>query len=236
MDALRKEQVSGRNVNKFLVRAHHPQAVGETGEGEGGDKDGNEGGDQERLRFGGKEREEEVQQEPEEVHGARVHWDGPVAVGGNESAQEREAETAATSKRQERDSHDEGVAERADKEERDRDERRREVVVTRGVQAVGAFADKDGAFLRAAIRVSLEKKRGLERESQPRGKRECRQRSSKGGQQVSTASGTNRKERTTHESEEGDRKERDGEAVIVFVCRVAEVHPYRSEHEAHADQ
>ena len=136
--------------------------------------------------------------------------------------------------RHEGDSHDEGVAERADKEERDRDERRREVVVTRGVQAVGAFADKDGAFLRAAIRVSLEKKRGLERESQPRGKRECRQRSSKGGQQVSTASGTNRKERTTHESEEGDRKERDGEAVVEFVGRVAEMHPNRSEHESHA--
>lgn len=52
--------------------------------------------------------------------------------------------------RHESDSHDEGVAERADKEERDRDEGRREVVVTGSVQAVGAFADKDRAFLRAA--------------------------------------------------------------------------------------
>lgn len=79
--------------------------------------------------------------------------------------------------------------------------------MTGGVQAVGAFADKDGAFLRAATRVSLEKKRGLERESQPRGKRECRRRSSKGDQQVSTAPVANRKEAMTHESEEGDRKE-----------------------------
>lgn len=99
----------------------HPQSVGERGNGEGGDEDGNGGGDEERLTLGSYEAEVEVQEEAEEVRCAGVHADGPV--------------------------DDEGEGEGAGEEEGKRDERRGEEVLRGVVQSVRALADEDGSFL-----------------------------------------------------------------------------------------
>lgn len=114
----------------------HPQSVGERGDSERGDEDGDSSGDEERLRFGGDEAEVEVEEEAEEVGRAGVHADGPV--------------------------DDEGERSGANEQERERDEGGGEEVLGGGVESVRAFADEDGAFLhtRQTIRQYKTRSRG----------------------------------------------------------------------------